>query len=75
MPFNMRETSMDKHNHSLACLFEQLGLDSTDQAIQDFINQNAALPGNIELHRADFCSSSQSSFFTAIKGLMQIGLK
>jgi len=58
---------MEKHNHSLACLFEQLGLDSTDQTIQDFIHQNAPLPGNVELHKADFWSSSQSSFLQQSK--------
>jgi len=58
---------MEIHNHSLACLFEQLGLNSTDQAIQDFINQNAPLPGNVELHKADFWSSSQASFLQQSK--------
>ncbi len=58
---------MNIHNHSLACLFKQLGLDSTDQAIQDFINQNAPLPGNVELHKAKFWSSSQASFLQQSK--------
>ena len=58
---------MNTHNHSLACLFEQLGLDSTEQAIQDFINHNAPLPANVELHRADFWSASQASFLRESK--------
>jgi len=58
---------MEIHNHSLAYLFEQLGLESTDQAIQDFINQNAPLPRNVELHKADFWSSSQASFLQQSK--------
>jgi Protein of unknown function (DUF2789) len=58
---------MNLHNHSLACLFEQLGLDSTDQAIQDFINQNAPLAATVELHKADFWNSSQASFLQKSK--------
>ena len=58
---------MNTHNHSLKCLFEQLGLDGSDQAIQEFINKNAPLPANIELHNASFWSSSQSSFLVQSK--------
>ena len=45
---------MEIFNRSLACLFEQLGVDNTDQTIQDFIKQNSPLPGDIELHKTDF---------------------
>ena len=55
------------NNYTLASLFDQLGLDSTDQAIQDFINQNAPLPGSVELHDAEFWSSSQASFLKQSK--------
>lgn len=55
------------NNYTLASLFDQLGLDSTDQAIQDFINQNASLPGNVELHDAKFWNSSQASFLKQSK--------
>ena len=58
---------MITHDHSLASLFEQLGLDSSDQAIQDFINRNAPLPGNVELHKAKFWNPSQSSFLQQAK--------
>lgn len=58
---------MEKQNHSLASLFEQLGLESTDQAIQDFINRNAPLPGNVELYKAEFWNSSQASFLQQSK--------
>ena len=53
---------METPIHSLTSLFDQLGLDSTDQAIETFIDDHRPLPGNIELHRADFWSASQASF-------------
>jgi hypothetical protein len=58
---------MNIHNHSLECLFKQLGLGSADQEIQDFINQNSPLPTNVELHNASFWTSSQSSFLQQSK--------
>ena len=58
---------MELHNHSLEKLFEQLGLDSTDEAIQDFINQNSPLPGHVELHKASFWTPSQASFLLQSK--------
>ena len=48
--------------HSLTSLFDQLGLDSTDQAIETFIEDHRPLQGNIELHKADFWNASQASF-------------
>ncbi len=53
--------------HSLASLFGQLGLDSTDEAIENFISSNNPLPGNVELHNADFWSASQASFLKQAK--------
>ena len=53
---------METPIHSLTSLFDQLGLDSTDQAIETFIDDHRPLPGNIELHMADFWSASQASF-------------
>ena len=58
---------MEPHIHSLVSLFDQLGLDSTDKSIEDFINRNNPLPGNVELHKADFWSSSQASFLKQVK--------
>ena len=55
------------NNYTFSTLFDQLGLDSTDQAIQDFINQNAPLPGNVELYEAEFWTSSQASFLKQSK--------
>ena len=48
--------------HDLNALFDQLGLDDTDAAIQAFINRHKPLPGNVELHQADYWNPSQSSF-------------
>lgn len=53
---------METPIHSIVSLFDQLGLDSTDEAIEDFINRNRPLPGNVELYKADFWKSSQASF-------------
>ena len=57
---------METPAHSIVSLFDQLGLDSTDDAIDNFINKNSPLPGNIELHKADFWSTSQSSFLKQV---------
>jgi len=53
---------MEAPIHSLASLFDQMGLNSTDQAIETFINDHRPLQSNIELHEADFWSASQASF-------------
>ncbi|MBI3186310.1 MAG: DUF2789 domain-containing protein [Gammaproteobacteria bacterium] len=58
---------METHTHSLACLFEQLGLGSTDREIHNFIKNNAPLSGAVELHKANFWSLSQSSFLKQAK--------
>ena len=57
---------METPIHSIVSLFDQLGLDSTDEAIDNFINRNRSLPGNIELHKADFWKSSQASFLKQV---------
>ena len=58
---------MEQPIHNLNSLFDQLGLDSTDAAIEDFINRNNPLPDNIELHNTDFWNSSQTSFLKQAK--------
>ncbi len=58
---------MEPPIHSIVSLFNQLGLVSTDEAIEDFINRNSPLSGNIELHNADFWNSSQASFLKEVK--------
>ena len=58
---------MEPPIHNLVSLFSQLGLDSTDEAIDSFISRNNPLPANVELHKADFWSSSQASFLKQAK--------
>ncbi len=53
---------METPIHSIASLFKQLGLDSTREAIDAFINTNGSLPGSVALHKADFWNTSQASF-------------
>jgi len=53
---------METPIHSLTSHFDQLGLDSTDRAIEIFIENHRPLQGNIELHEANFWSRSQASF-------------
>lgn len=55
--------------HSPSSLFDQLGLDSTDQAIEMFIDDHRPVRGNIELHETDFWSASQASFLKQAKAI------
>jgi hypothetical protein len=59
--------NMDSHNHSMTDLFDQLGLASTEQAVEEFIHKNSPLPADIELHEAGFWTESQSSFLKQSK--------
>ena len=47
---------------SIVSLFDQLGLDSTEEGIDNFIEQHSPLSGNVELHKAKFWNTCQSSF-------------
>jgi len=58
---------METPIHSQSSLFQQLGLESTDSAIETFIDNHRPLPGNIELHEANFWNASQASFLKQIK--------
>jgi len=53
--------------HSIVSLFDQLGLDSTDQAIDAFIATNSPVPAAVELSKAAFWSTSQASFLKQMK--------
>ena len=53
---------MESPIHTLTSLFDQLGLDSADHAIESFIDGHRPLAGNIALHEADFWNASQASF-------------
>ena len=49
--------------HNLASLFKQLGLDTSNQAIEDFINRNKPLLDSVKLYKADFWNASQASIW------------
>ena len=53
---------MEMQNHSLASLFDQLGLGSSDKEIRHFIRTHAPIIGTKSLHEANFWNSSQSYF-------------
>ncbi len=53
---------METNFHNLVSLFEQLGLDSTNQAIAAFINKHRPVPDNLALHEAEFWNASQAAF-------------
>ncbi len=53
---------METLNHDLGSLFEQLGLDNKDAAIDAFINKHKPLASHLLIHQADFWSASQAGF-------------
>ena len=53
---------METPIHPMTSLFDQLGLDSSEGAIEDFIDRNRPLAGDIELHQAEFWNPSQAAF-------------
>ena len=53
---------METHIHPLSSLFDQLGLESGKQEIQDFIKKHCPIPREIELHEASFWNASQAAF-------------
>ncbi|OEF27626.1 DUF2789 domain-containing protein [Vibrio rumoiensis] len=59
---------MELHNHSLATLFEQLGLASSQQEIESFIHRHSnELNRASELHQADFWNVGQATFLKEAK--------
>ncbi len=53
---------MESQMHSMQALFDQLGLDSSEQAIEQFIAANRPIPAEVELHKAPFWNSAQAAF-------------
>ncbi len=47
--------------HSIESLFQQLGLEGTNEAVTDFITKNAPIPKGVLLHEAEFWNESQAS--------------
>lgn len=58
---------METPFHSMVTLFDQLGLDSGGEAIDNFISKHNPLPANVELYDADFWNTSQASFLQQVK--------
>ena len=53
--------------HSMNTLFQQLGMESSDDAIETFLEQHAPVPEDVQLHEADFWSESQAKTLKQLK--------
>ena len=53
---------MEPPIHTLPSLFKQLGLQNSDDAIDQFISDHRPLAADIQLHEADFWNSAQAAF-------------
>jgi hypothetical protein len=53
---------MDTSTNNLSSLFDQLGLPSTAQEIQSFVDGHRPLPPTLHLHQAGWWSPSQAQF-------------
>ena len=53
---------MDMSQHTLSALFEQLGLPSDTQSVDDFIARHAPLPPETALADAAFWNKAQAGF-------------
>ncbi|MBR9828083.1 MAG: DUF2789 domain-containing protein [Oceanospirillales bacterium] len=53
---------MDTSVHTLSALFEQLGLASSHEAIEQFINTHKLFSDDVLLHEASFWNDSQAAF-------------
>ena len=53
---------MESPAHNVYTLFQQLGLDDTDEALERFISQHKPIDHKLLLHEADIWNSSQASF-------------
>lgn len=53
---------MDSPTHDLKGLFDQLGLDSSPDAIDAFIERHSPLPEDVRMIDADFWTPQQAAF-------------
>jgi hypothetical protein len=53
---------MEDHTHNLTTLFDQLGLPSTEEDIEAFINSHRPLDPSIHLSKAPFWTAGQAQF-------------
>lgn len=58
---------MEKHLHTITLLFDQLGLNSTDAGINNFVSKNSPLPKDVELYKAKFWNPSQANCLKQMK--------
>ncbi|UTA49000.1 DUF2789 domain-containing protein [Simiduia sp. 21SJ11W-1] len=56
-----------QHSHTIDELFQQLGLEHTDEAIEAFIESHKLKRDDGELYDAPFWSSSQAKFLEEAK--------
>jgi hypothetical protein len=57
-----KEMKMDSPIHDLKGLFDQLGLDSREKAIDDFIASHSPMPDDKKLIDAEFWTPQQAGF-------------
>ena len=53
---------MDIYTHGINALFDQLGLENTDEAIEQFISNHKPLRHDVLLYDADIWNSAQAMF-------------
>lgn len=58
---------MDTHTHSMHTLFEQLGLDGSEQAIERFVVEAEPIPSNMALWEAPLWNESQARTLKQMK--------
>lgn len=58
---------MDTHTSTINNLFEQLGLEGSDEAIEQFVSDNGPIAKEVPLWEADFWSPAQASLLKQMK--------
>ena len=53
---------MEQSIHNINSLFEQLGLESSTEAIERFVGEHRPIPAAVHLANAEFWKTSQASF-------------
>lgn len=53
---------MNTDSLTMNTLFEQLGLESSDEAIEKFLNRYSHIPQNLPLHEVSIWNRSQAAF-------------
>lgn len=58
---------MQESIHSINTLFDQLGMESSDEAIDRFISSHKPIPAKTELHQASFWKPAQANVLKQLK--------